>query len=71
MPSTNPSSLIVIAAEHASQKILALPALKALPRYAQCGGLSFNYTTGGSCAAPYKCTVGNSYYWQVSLHFEF
>ncbi|EMR89102.1 putative cellobiose dehydrogenase protein [Botrytis cinerea BcDW1] len=64
MPSTNPSSLIVIAAEHASQKILALPALKALPRYAQCGGLSFNYTTGGSCAAPYKCTVGNSYYWQ-------
>ncbi|PQE24748.1 cellobiose dehydrogenase protein [Rutstroemia sp. NJR-2017a WRK4] len=64
MPSTNPSSLIVVAAEYASQKILALPTPKALARYAQCGGLNYDFTQGGACAAPYHCTVGNAYYWQ-------
>jgi hypothetical protein len=70
MPSTNPSSLIVVAAEYASDKILALPTPKALARYAQCGGLNYDFTQGGACAAPYHCTVGNAYYWQVCDSFN-
>jgi cellobiose dehydrogenase (acceptor) len=62
MPSTNPSSLIVIAAEHASEKILALAAPTPVARYGQCGGLSYN---GSSvCASPYSCTYQNDWYWQ-------
>jgi cellobiose dehydrogenase (acceptor) len=63
MPSTNPSALIVTAAEHASDLILALPANTAVARYGQCGGLY--YSGSQACAAPYTCTYGNAYYWQV------
>ena len=63
MPSTNPSALIVAAAEHASDLILALPANTAVAHYGQCGGLY--YTGSQACAAPYTCTYGNAYYWQV------
>jgi hypothetical protein len=65
MPSTNPSALIVVAAEHASDLILALPANTAVARYGQCGGLY--YTGSQACASPYTCTYGNAYYWQVRL----
>jgi len=61
-PTTNPSSYIVTAAEHASQKILALPANKAVIRYGQCGGIQ--WTQSFVCAAPFKCTYQNDYYSQ-------
>ena len=61
-PTTNPSSYIVTAAEHASQKILALPATVAVPRWGQCAG---NLWAGPFvCAAPYKCTAQNEWYSQ-------
>jgi hypothetical protein len=63
MPSTNPSALIVTAAEHASDLILALPANTAVAHYSQCGGLY--YTGSQVCTPPYTCTYGNAYYWQV------
>ncbi|KAI1394791.1 carbohydrate-binding module family 1 protein [Hypoxylon fuscum] len=62
---TNPSSYIVIAAEHASQRILALAAPKAQGRYAQCGGLQ--WTGSFQCATPYACKYQNDYYSQVSM----
>ena len=65
MPSTNPSALIVAAAEHASDKILALAANTAAAHYSQCGGLS--YTGSMVCASPYVCTYANSYYSQGSI----
>ena len=64
MPSTNPSALIVTAAEHASDLILALAANTAVAQWGQCGGLE--YSGSMVCAAPYTCTYGNAYYWQVS-----
>lgn len=62
VPTTNPTSYIVIAAEHAAAKILAQPANAAVSRWGQCGGLTYN----GSqlCAAPYTCQRQNDYYWQ-------
>ena len=33
-------------------------------QYYQCGGLY--YTGSQACAAPYTCTYGNPYFWQVS-----
>ncbi len=62
VPATNPSSYIVTAAEHASQKILALPPAQAAGRWGQCGGLNWNGSQ--SCAAPYTCTYQNAYYSQ-------
>ncbi|TAQ89554.1 cellobiose dehydrogenase [Chlorociboria aeruginascens] len=62
MPSTNPSALIVVAAEAAAARILALPANTAIARYGQCGGL--NYAGSQACAAPFVCTYGNAYYSQ-------
>ncbi|KAI1142024.1 carbohydrate-binding module family 1 protein [Hypoxylon sp. FL0543] len=59
---TNPSSYIVIAAEHASEKILALAPAEAQPQYAQCGGLQ--WTGSFQCAAPYTCKYQNDYYSQ-------
>ncbi|KAI2618080.1 carbohydrate-binding module family 1 protein [Hypomontagnella submonticulosa] len=59
---TNPTSYIVIAAEHASERILALAAPKPQPRYAQCGGLQ--WTGAFQCAAPYSCKYQNEYYSQ-------
>jgi cellobiose dehydrogenase (acceptor) len=67
MPSTNPSGPIVVAAERASQLILALAANVAVARYSQCGGLY--YTGSMVCAAPYTCVYGNAYYSQVSYTF--
>lgn len=62
VPTTNPSSYIVTAAEHASQKILALAAPAFNQRYGQCAGLQ--WAGSFSCAAPYKCTYQNAYYSQ-------
>ncbi|KAK0710886.1 cellobiose dehydrogenase [Lasiosphaeris hirsuta] len=59
---TNPSSYIVTAAEHASQKILALAVPAVNKRYDQCGGLQ--WTGSFLCAAPYKCSFQNAYYSQ-------
>jgi cellobiose dehydrogenase (acceptor) len=55
MPSTNPSAPIVIAAEHASERILALAPPKPVEHRGQCGGSKWK----GSfvCAAPYSCTA--------------
>jgi cellobiose dehydrogenase (acceptor) len=63
MPSTNPSALIVVAAEKASEKILALPPPKGVPHFGQCGGL--NYDGDAVCVAGTTCTYANSYYSQV------
>lgn len=62
---TNPTSYIVIAAEHASEKILALAAPTEGGRYAQCGGLQ--WTGSFQCAAPYACNYQNEFYSQVSV----
>jgi cellobiose dehydrogenase (acceptor) len=62
MPSTNPSALIVIASERASEKILALAAPSPIARYGQCGGQQ--WTGSFLCAAPYTCQVQNAYYSQ-------
>ncbi|CZT45758.1 probable cellobiose dehydrogenase [Rhynchosporium secalis] len=62
MVTTNPSALIVTASEHASDKILALPAPKVLSKYAQCGGQGWE--GGQICPDGTKCTYTNLYYWQ-------
>ncbi|KAI5861982.1 carbohydrate-binding module family 1 protein [Durotheca rogersii] len=59
---TNPASYIVIAAERASERILALAPPQAQPQYAQCGGKQ--WTGSFQCAAPYTCTAQNEYYSQ-------
>ncbi|KAI0525889.1 fungal cellulose binding domain-containing protein [Xylaria bambusicola] len=58
----NPSAYIVIASEHAAERILALATPKVVARYQQCGGLE--YKGSFQCASPYKCTSLNDYYWQ-------
>lgn len=62
---TNPSAYIVIAAEKASEKILALTPSTALAQYAQCGGITYNGSF--QCKAPYTCQYQNAYYSQVSF----
>ncbi|KZL68600.1 fungal cellulose binding domain-containing protein, partial [Colletotrichum incanum] len=62
MVTTNPSSYIVVAAEHAAAKILALATATAQPLYAQCGGSTWNGSF--QCATGLKCTVKDSYYSQ-------
>ncbi|MCJ1306576.1 hypothetical protein MMC25_000219 [Agyrium rufum] len=62
MMSTNPSALIVSAAEHASDLIIALAANKANAKYAQCGGQS--WTGSFTCATGTTCQVSNAYYSQ-------
>jgi len=62
MPSTNPSSYIVTAAEKAADKIQALANNVGVARYGQCGGLY--YAGSQACTAPYACTYGNSFYSQ-------
>jgi len=69
MPSTNPSALIVVAAEHASEKILALPVSTGVAQWSQCGGLY--YLGSMACASGYTCVFVNSYFSQVCLHFLF
>ncbi|KAI1097721.1 carbohydrate-binding module family 1 protein [Jackrogersella minutella] len=55
---TNPSAYIVIAAEHASEKILALDPPQEQPELAQCGGS--HWTDSFQCAAPYTCQYKNA-----------
>ncbi|KAK4190122.1 putative cellobiose dehydrogenase precursor [Podospora australis] len=62
VPTTNPSSYIVTAAEHAVAKILALPAAQTVARWQQCGGK--NYSGNQLCVAPYTCQKQNDYYYQ-------
>ncbi|KAI2620597.1 carbohydrate-binding module family 1 protein [Hypoxylon sp. NC1633] len=59
---TNPTSYIVIVAEHASEKILALASPTAQSRFSQCGGRQ--WTGSFQCAAPYTCQYQNEYYSQ-------
>jgi cellobiose dehydrogenase (acceptor) len=69
MPTGNPSAMIVIASEQASQRILNLQVPAALGSGKQCGGR----TWGGSfnCQAPYVCTFVNHDYSVVSIPSPF
>ncbi|KAI8241346.1 Cellobiose dehydrogenase [Colletotrichum sp. SAR 10_96] len=62
MVTTNPSAYIVVAAEHAAAKILALATAKAGALYDQCGGSTWNGSF--QCATGLKCTFKDSYYSQ-------
>lgn len=62
MVTTNPSALIVIVAERASERILALAANVPQGKYSQCGGLSYNGSN--MCVAGSTCTYSNDYYSQ-------
>ncbi|KAL0942703.1 fungal cellulose binding domain-containing protein [Colletotrichum truncatum] len=62
MVTTNPSSYIVVASEHAAAKILALPTAKGGALYEQCGGSTWNGSF--QCAAGLTCTFKDSYYSQ-------
>ena len=69
MVTTNPSALIVTAAEKASEKILALPYPVPIVKWQQCGGI--NYLGSQVCVTGTTCTFGNPYYWQVSFDIPF
>ncbi|KAI1369675.1 fungal cellulose binding domain-containing protein [Xylaria arbuscula] len=58
----NPSAYIVIASEHAAERILALATPTAVAQYQQCGGI--NYSGSFVCASGYTCKYQNDYYWQ-------
>jgi len=62
MVTTNPSSYIVVAAEHAAAKILALATSTAQPQYGQCGGSTWNGSF--QCATGLTCTAKDAYYSQ-------
>jgi len=62
VPTANPSSYIVVAAEHAASKIKALPANAAIAQWGQCGGLL--WTGSFTCRSGLKCTFVNDYYSQ-------
>lgn len=62
MVTTNPSALIVVAAEQAAAKILALPNTVAQAKYQPCGGQS--YSGSFLCAAGSTCTYSNPWYSQ-------
>jgi cellobiose dehydrogenase (acceptor) len=62
VPTTNPSAYIVTAAEHASQKILALAAPKPIAKYGQCGGLQ--WTGSFFCVSGTTCKYQNPWYSQ-------
>ncbi|KAK1974001.1 fungal cellulose binding domain-containing protein [Colletotrichum cereale] len=62
MVTTNPSAYIVVAAEHAAAKILALATSTAQARYAQCGGSTWNGSF--QCATGLTCTAKDAYYSQ-------
>jgi len=59
MPSTNPSGLIVVAAEHASDLILALRLPYGVGKGALCGADPYGGTA--TCQSPYTCTAVNTY----------
>ncbi|ROT36423.1 cellobiose dehydrogenase [Sodiomyces alkalinus F11] len=58
----NPSSYIVVAAEHAAQRILARPTLVPAGEWEQCGGRE--YTGVFQCAQGLRCVELNPYYFQ-------
>lgn len=62
MVTTNPSAYIVIAAEKAAEKILALAPVQANARYQQCGGI--DWTGSYACATGTTCQFQNPYYSQ-------
>ncbi|KAK4249648.1 carbohydrate-binding module family 1 protein [Corynascus novoguineensis] len=62
VPTTNPTSYIVTASEHASARILRLPALKPVPKYGQCGGRE--HSGSFVCAAGSTCKAQNEWYSQ-------
>ncbi|WYZ41414.1 hypothetical protein EsH8_V_000309 [Colletotrichum jinshuiense] len=62
MVTTNPSSYIVVASEHAAARILALAPATGQALYAQCGGST--WTGSFQCAAGLTCTFKDSYYSQ-------
>ncbi|CAL3966250.1 unnamed protein product [Diplocarpon coronariae] len=62
MVTTNPSALIVTAAEHASEKILALAENQALPKYAQCWGVEL--TGSMTCANGTTCVYKDAHFSQ-------
>jgi len=59
---TNPSAPIMIAAEKAADRILALPEPALIAKYQQCGGIG--YTGSGYCVEGSTCHYWNSYYAQ-------
>lgn len=63
MPSTNPSALIVVAAEHASELILNLEYPTPVPKYSQCGGME--YEGSMICETGSTCTYGTALFSQV------
>lgn len=62
VPTTNPSSYIVTAAEHAAQRILALRTPQAVPKWGQCGGRQ--WTGSFFCEKGLTCTPLNEWYSQ-------
>ncbi|KAK4106178.1 carbohydrate-binding module family 1 protein [Parathielavia hyrcaniae] len=62
VPTTNPSSYVVTAAEHASQKILSLAAPGLVGKWGQCGGNTWNGSF--QCVPGTKCTVKDQWYSQ-------
>lgn len=62
---TNPSSYIVVAAEHAASRILQLAPGRAAAQWEQCGGREWRGTF--QCAAGLTCRALNPYYHQVSV----
>lgn len=61
----NPSSYIVVAAEHAAQRILQRPQLVPAGEWQQCGGRE--YTGVFQCAEGLRCVELNPYYFQVGV----
>lgn len=59
---TNPSSYIVVAAEHAAQRILQLAPARAQGEYQQCGGREWRGAF--QCQSPFRCVELNPYYHQ-------
>jgi GMC oxidoreductase/cellulose binding protein with CBM1 domain len=64
---TNPSSYIVVAAEHAASRILALAPARAAAVWEQCGGREWRGAF--QCAAGLTCKPLNPYYSQVSSFY--
>jgi len=59
---TNPTAPIMVMAERAAERILALAPPTLVAKYSQCGGI--NYTGSTWCAAGSTCTFLNPYYFQ-------
>lgn len=62
MVTTNPSAYIIVAAEKASERILALEPPQPQGPYEQCGGLEWTGNTW--CGDGFNCRELNPYYFQ-------